>query len=248
MNASDLVAALCLPAAARVDKRVPKTLLAEHGARTAQDRRTLQAGVEECRWVASLKPTTIGVAAHQDAVREVLEVNVLRLVLRDGAAKSRLVELIHRAVPYPVALVTDEEHASFSLAHKRWSQAEGGKTVLDGPLYETTVSGGEHDGAFLAALALDALPQSSLHALYHGMLDALLARRAARRTGVFEVLPSAERAAARRAALEECARLEPAIARLRAAATRERQTARLVETNLELKRLEAALSAAHARL
>ena len=60
--------------------------------------------------------------------------------------------------------------------------------------------------------------------------------------------PSAEHAAARRDALRECARLEVEIARLRAAATKERQLARQVELNLELKRVEAAKAAALSRL
>ena len=46
---------------------------------------------------------------------------------------TRLVELIHRAVPYPVVLSPSRASAlDLSLAHKRWSQGEAGKTVLDG--------------------------------------------------------------------------------------------------------------------
>jgi hypothetical protein len=43
--------------------------------------------------------------------------------------------------------------------------------------------------------------------------------------------------AVRREALGECVRLEAAIARLRSVATKEKQMARQVELNLELKRL-----------
>ena len=57
MNASDLLDALGLPAGAIVDQRVPKKLLVEHGAPTAADRRQINEGIEEVRWIAALKPT-----------------------------------------------------------------------------------------------------------------------------------------------------------------------------------------------
>jgi len=52
----------------------------------------------------------------------------------------------------------------------------------------------------------------------------------------------------RRAALKECAFLDSEIARLRAAAVREKQIARQVELNLELKRVEAAFAAARVKI
>ena len=61
MNAADLIAALDLPASARVDQRVPKKLLVENGAPTAADKRRINEGLEEVHWLAALKPTTVGV-------------------------------------------------------------------------------------------------------------------------------------------------------------------------------------------
>ena len=63
MNGDELIAALDLPESARVNKRVPKTLLVEHGAPTAADKRRINEGIEELRWLAVLKPTTVGVPA-----------------------------------------------------------------------------------------------------------------------------------------------------------------------------------------
>ena len=56
----------------RVDRRVPDLLL-EHGAPTAADKRRIKEGIEEVQWVATLKPTTIGVPAFRDATREYLK-------------------------------------------------------------------------------------------------------------------------------------------------------------------------------
>lgn len=251
MTAEQVIAALDLPAAARVDRRVPKTLLVEHSAPTAANRRQINEGIEQIQWVAALKPTTIGVAAYRDEAREYLEIAVLRVALRDGARAQRLTELLHRAIPYPVLAVTEQrELVTLSLAHKRWSQAEAGKVVLDGELVAVVApSDGEpHGPAFTAALALGGQPQASLQSLYQGWLDTLLALEAARVSGVFSILPDAERLAARREALAECARLDAEIARLRAAVKKEKQMARQVTLNIELKRAETARAAAIARL
>ena len=107
---------------------------------------------------------------------------------------------------------------------------------------------GESWPAFRNALALGEQPRTTLHALYQGWIDTLLALQAARVTGTFAVAANVEQAALRRVALQECARLDGEIARLRATATKEKQMARRVELNLELKRVEEAQAAARADL
>ena len=249
---SSLIEALDLPAGSRVDQRVPKKLLLENGAPTATDKRLINDGIEELLWLAALKPTTIGVPEYRDEVREYLEIAVLRLTLRATAKVTRLVELVHRAVPYPLLLLTEQgERTGLSTAHKRWSQGEAGKTVLEGNVVAAEW-GTEYDGerwpAFRDALALGKQPRTTLYLLYQGWIDTLLALQAARLTGAFSVAANAEHAARRHDALQECTRLDAEIARLRATATKEKQMSRRVELNLELKRVEAAMVAARAKL
>jgi hypothetical protein len=252
MNAEVLLAALDLPASSRVDQRVPKKLLVENGALIAADKRYINEGIEELMWLAALKPTTIGVPEYRDDVREYLEVAVLRLTLRTHAKALRLVELVHRAVPYPVLLLTEHGgQPSLSAAHKRWSQGEAGKTVLEGEVVAVELQAAldrERWFAFGEALALDRQPRATLYALYQGWIDTLLALHAASVTGAFTLAHDAAQAASRYQALAEYARLEGEIARLRAAAAKEKQMPRQVELNLELKRVEAAQAAARAKL
>ena len=252
MNAASVTDALGLPPGARVDRRVPKTLLVAHGAPTAADKRRIHEGIEEVQWVATLKPTTVGVPAFRDDTREYLEIAVLSVAFRTEAKVERLAEIIHRAVPYPVFLVVAQgTRLTLSLAHMRLSLGEAGATVLDGKPVATTLTGSEHGGieaAFFDALSLARQPQADLYGLYQGWIDTLLALLAARVTGVFAAAYSPNLAATRRDALQECARLDAEIARLRATATKEKQMARRVELNLELKRVEAAQTAARANL
>lgn len=252
MNASKIIAALDLPTGSRVDHRVPKKLLLENGAPTAADKRYINEGIEELFWVAALKPTTIGVPEYRDDTREYLEIAILRFSLRAGTKAARLVELVHRAVPYPVLLLTEQGvKADLSAAHKRWAQNEADKTVLDGDVVTGELDC-ERDTkywpAFREALALGRQPRTTLFTLYQGWIDALLALKAARVTAKFSLAGNPEHAAARHDALREYARLDAEIARLRAAAAKEKQMARQVKQNLALKRVEAARAAARAKL
>ena len=252
MIVSDLIAALDLPPSSRVDQRVPKKLLVENGAPTAADKRYINDGIEDLRWVAALKPTTVGVPDYRDAVREYVEISVLNLRLRPGSKIRRLTELVHRAVPYPVVLITElHPQLTFSLAHKRWSQGEAGATVLDGDVFVVPLDNIINDAflvSFQEVLPLTHQPNGSLYALYQGWIDAALALQAACVNGAFSMPESGEQANARRQALQDCARLETEMARIRSAAAKEKQLPRQVELNLELKRMEAALTAARARL
>lgn len=249
MNSDRIIAALDLPPEARVDQRVPKKLLVENGAPTAADKRQINEGIEELLWLAALKPTTIGVPEYRDDVREYLEIAVLSLTLRPDAKTGRLVELIHRAIPYPLLLVAEQsDHLTLSLAHKRWSQGEAGKMVLDDAV--TLCDLVEHATAavFLESLSLALQPRAHLLDLYQGWINCLEAFQAARITGRLAPSTSSEAAAARREALVEYDRLVSQIAALRAQAERESQINRRVELNLEIKRLTTGLAEARAQL
>ncbi|MEQ1792957.1 MAG: DUF4391 domain-containing protein [Nitrospira sp.] len=247
MRFAPVIDALVLPAEARVDQRVPKKLLTEHGAPTAADKRQILEGIEELMWVAALKPTNIAVPAFRDDVREYLEIAVLTATFRAGSKPTRLIELIHRAIPYPVVLLSGEGNAvSLSLAHKRWSQGEGGAVVLE-DLRRTASFDPKKPAAekalFISSLAISALPNRDLFALYQGWIDRVAALEAAQITGTFTQPDSDDRALVLREGLDERTRLQRELATLRVQAKKERQMNRLVQLNLEIKRLEAKVAA-----
>ena len=244
--------ALALPPEALVDRRVPKKLLTENCAPTAKDKRLIREGIEELKWLAALKPATIGVAKYSDAKREYLEIAVLRLILRIEARANRLMELVHRAVPYPTFLIAwFGDAVELSLAHKRWSRSEANKTVIDGEIVAARLVGNDADKVvtrFNDALALTRQPRGTLHALYQGWIDTMLALQAAEVTGSFSLPTSPTAAADRAAALRESRRLDNSIADIRAAAVKEKQLWRRAEMNLKLARLRTDRDAARERL
>lgn len=273
LTADDVVKALALTDRARVDQRVPKKMLAEHGAPTAADRRLLTDGIEELQWIAALKPGTVAIPEYRADGREYLEVAVLAVQVRATHGKPsqllRLAELVHRAVPYPVVLIqsmatrnatTPGDHVppataalAISLIHKRGAQNDAGKVVVEGELIrselvDTTGKVAPQAGALLEALALDRQPHQDLMALYQGWMDCLTAAEVARITGNFRVMHDSTGSALQRESLRACQRLEQEAARLRNTAAKERQIAKQAELNLALERLRVQLAEARARL
>ncbi|RYH66454.1 MAG: DUF4391 domain-containing protein [Alcaligenaceae bacterium] len=264
LSSEQLISALRLPAEASVGQRIPKKMLADNqtsrGAATSADRKLLQEQIEQVTWIAALKPSNAGISAYQDEVRSYLELTVLNVRLRQGsqldvkAAKvtsstTRLAELVHRAIPYPVLLVLDDGARLYlSMVHIRWAQKEAEKTVLDGELIQgifarkgsptAPTTDAATLAAFLDAMDLSKQPRSDLLALYQSWMDTLSAWQAAAVTGRFECV-SPQQANARRAALRCCHELDAQISSLRAAASKEKQMARQVAVNLEIKALMA---------
>lgn len=242
-----IIDALGLPPEARVDARVPKKLLVEQGAPTAADKRAIQDGIDELQWLAACKPTTIGVPSFVDDTREYLEIAVVACAFRPGAKAARLIELIHRAIPYPVLLITsDEQGVALSAAHKRRAEREEGKVVIEGVVSAQrigVVAADLIERAFLQSLALAKQSRRDLCNLYEGWLARIEALNAARLNGAFAASDAPEAIQRRRDALEAHSRLTREIASLRAKATREKQLNRRVDLNLEIQRLEAEIAA-----
>lgn len=246
MKTADLIAALALPANTLVQQRIPKKLLLENGAPTATDKRNIQDGIEEMSWIAALKPSNIGVAEVKSAEREYLEIAVVSACLRPQAKSARLIELIHRAIPYPLVLITEQEGSiTLSLADKRLSQAESGQVVLESlPITESFAldSDTQPEKDFLASIALASQPSANLFTLYQGWLDRMSDLAAARVIGKFAIAPDKSCSDAKRAAFEEYTTLTQEIAALRAQAEKETQLSRRADMNLRIQRMEGRLS------
>ncbi len=252
MNIQGLLASLNLPASSLVQKRVPKKLLLENGAPTPADKRHINDGIEELFWVGVLKPTTTGILEYFDEAKEYLEIAVLQFKLRTGAKADRLMELVHRAVPYPVVLMTEHDgKVSISAAHKRWSQSEADRIVLEEEVVVAEWESGienTHLEEFSYALNFEHQPHSNFLRLYDGWMDTMIAFNVAALTGQFTIYADSRKATARRDALRECSRLELEMLRLRTIAKKEKQIARQIELNMELKRVEAAHVSALSKL
>lgn len=247
MTTDELITALALPDSTRINLRVPKKLLAEQAATTTADKRQINEGIDEITWLAALKPQLIGVPEYRDAHRHYIELAVLGLTLKPGARSGRLTELLHRAVPYPVLLISQPETGlKLSLAHLRTAHNEADKTVLDGDLL--SIGAIDFTPDFLAAMALERQPQTDLYALYQGWMDTVGALDIARETGRFQPSHSREHAALRHALVQQCRALHDRVTVLRGQATKEKQMARQIALNQELRQIQGELQILQASL
>ena len=254
MTAPDVFDALALPAEVTIDRRIPKSLLLDSAAYGSRDKRLIRERIGELRWLAALKPAAVGIAAHRDEEREYVEIAVLQLVLRAPAGTDRLVALVNRAIPYPVIMIVQHGMAaSVSLAHKRRSLGDSEATVIDGEvatacLEAQDLAAVEVRKSFLASLPLSSQPPNSLLTVYQGWVDRVQAFRAAQITGAYSLLTTRGEAVGREKALRDYRALESEIARVSAAARKERQISRRAELNLELASLRDKRQMAHANL
>ena len=189
-------------------------------------------GIEELLWLAALKPTTIGVPDYRDDVREYLEIAVLR---RHAAGRGQ---------GDPARRADPPRH---SLSGRcSWPRTASALSLSAGPQALVAGRGGQ-DGAGwrrrspstgMRRRRADIVPPSAtrwrsasqpratLFALYQGWIDTLLALQAARRDRRLcrrRPTPNTPRPGARRC--ENARGWMREIARLRAAAAKEKQMA-----------------------
>ncbi len=261
---STLLSSLELPTVCVLNERIAKKLLVENGAATSADKRAINEGIDELIWVAALKPNNIGIPAYRDDSRQYLEIAILSMRCRAEARSKRIIELIHRSIPYPVLLVSIVEMVqekneisrraiapgfsllNVSVADKRFSQKDAQSMVLEDGVTEVQLEADSRLEAFASAMNLGKQPRDNLLGLYHGWAAILDAYRASRITGDFD--PNLLSREERRSAIVEFERIEREITTLRNQAAKEKQINRRVELNLDVKRMEARLDALRKRL
>lgn len=261
-QAPALVQALALPATAYVGQRIAKTLLIQQIANLpgtkAADKRMVSDLLAELHWLAALKPATCGLAVWQTGTHDYLEIAVLHAVLRGSPATStmrrstqltRLIELIHRTIPYPVVLIVSQpgdqaQTEQISLAHKRLSLGKGSAMVLEQVIttksiaaFARTTSATAQFTQYLAFNQSASAPISQcrdLHARYRDWLHAIEALAAAEHTGQFTVATSAPYAAQRRSSLAAYDQLGQQLVSLRAQAGKESQLGQRAALNTQI--------------
>lgn len=231
--------ALALPPGGDPARRLPKDVLAEHGAAHAADRKLIDKAIERLDWWATLSPTTIGVAAAVDDERPVPAIQLLALTAR-AEPTQRLLTIIHRAIPVPVILLTalpDGAGTRLSLAPLRRAERIGDKMVVERLVVAPDCAdpADPATAAFLASLAVPTLPRIDLRLLYEGLVERAEALEIARLTG--QPFRLTDDPAARREALAHYHEAEAAWLAARSAAKREKALARQVALGDQVRHL-----------
>jgi len=233
---------LALPDTCHLGKRVFKKLFRENAKLGVTDKKAFSEDIDTIIWQYTLKPNTIAIQPYEDDHREYHEVAILQVNLKTLNRTSRIAEVIHRTIPYPLMVVFAlEATCAISLAHKRFSQAEKGAIVAEEFLTTNWIDLTAPTGvqqAFLESLTITDLPQTHFFALYSALMDRCIALDCAHLTGEFHIETAARRREQRRQRLAQCHELEVQIGELKVAIKAEPAFNRQVDLNARIKTLE----------
>lgn len=240
---ADIRAALALPPTGALARRLPKDVLAQHGAANSADRKLIDSAIERLDWWATLSPATVGIAAGVDAERPVPAIQLLAMTAR-AEPTQRLLTMIHRAIPVPIILATALPGGAgtrLSLAPLRRAERIADQMVVERLVVAPDLVQPDDlaTSAFLSSIALTGLPQTTLAATYSALVERVEALTIARIVqGSFQLAPDAASAETRRAALGRYAQAESEWRTIRAAARREKHLARQVTLGNEARVLK----------
>ncbi len=245
---ADIRAALALPPMNAPARRLPKDVLAQHGAANTADRKLIDGAIERLDWWATLSPATVGIAAGTDEDRPAPAIQLLEMKAR-AAPTHRLLTLIHRAIPVPIILATalpGNAGTRLSLAPLRRAERVADQMVVERLVIAPDLAAADDpaSAAFLASLALPGLPQTRLAALYGALIERVEALAVARVTDApFQLLADAAAVAERRDALARHGQVEAEWLAARAAARREKRLAEQVALGNQARALKDRLQA-----
>lgn len=233
-----LYEALDLPDRSYLGKRVYKRFFHEHAKLGVTDRKALSEDIDTILWQYTLKPSTVPIQPYHDEEREYLEVAVIQLTLKNQRRTTRITEIIHRAIPYPVVLVLAYgTMVLVSLAQKRLSRAESDAIVAEDFANSDWIdlaNTAEVEEQFLESVSFRRLSATNFFVYYTAFLDRVVALEAARVSGRFGV----DAIDSKRKYLQRYTELNREIAVLRAAIQKETAFNRKVELNGKIKELE----------
>ena len=236
----DIRDALALPPGGAAARRLPKDVLAEHGAANAADRKAIDKVIERLDWWATLSPATIGVAAGTDNERPVPAIQLLALTAREQPTQ-RLLTMVHRSIPVPIILLTQlpaNTGTRVSVAPLRKAERVDDKMVVERLIVSPDLAdaGAQATKDFIASLALPRLPQVSLSALYAGLVERVEALEVATLTvSPFGLVDDPD---ARREALERYREADAQWISARAAAKKEKSLAEQVTLGNRVRKLK----------
>ena len=252
----DFLENLEIPNSCRLDKPVFKKLFLDasdgkRGVLDATDKKCLKDDILRVRWLYTLKPSTINIAAYGDDSREYPEVAILHVELNNSSRAARIAHFINRSIPYPLVLLFTAEidghtSMSISLADKRINLADKEKWVL-----EDSVNSGwlrledqsAPESEFIKSLKVSALPFTDFWRFYQALMERVIALNCAIHSGDFKLDAlstnggASNQGVGRLEKLRELEKLGVQKAEIANKLKKERQMGRQVDLNIKVKKL-----------
>jgi hypothetical protein len=242
--------AMNLPSSCLLNSRIYKKMLLESADLSSNDKKVVTEDVDTLVWRYTLKPETINIPRLQTEEIDYPEIAVIHVALKSSKRAKRLVEIIQRAIPYPLVLIISHGNSLwFSLANKRQSQADSQKLMVETFFDSKWINGVDPESTeqvFIASLDSKQLDWSNFYTFYQGYVARMLALQAARHTGQFrlenpldsDAPKNVEQAHDRLSVLQNIRQLEEEESSLKASLKKETQFNRRLALNMSIKRCQ----------
>ena len=243
--------AMKLPESCLLNSRIYKKMLLESADLSSNDKKVVNEDINTLFWRYTLKPETINIPRLQTKELDYPEIAVIHVALRNPKRTKRLIEIIQRAIPYPLVLIISHGNSLWlSLANKRQSQADRQKLMVEDFFDSNWINSVASDSIgqeFIASLDSKQLDWSNFYTFYQGYVARMLALQAARHTGQFRLkspstidatTESGRQAQDRQSVLQNIRQLEEEEASLKASLKGETQFNRKLTLNMNIKRCQ----------
>lgn len=181
---------LSIPRTCELNKPVFKKLFLENGVLDIADKTALKDDVDKIRWLYTLKPATINVAAYVDSERDFSEIAVLQVELTSAKRLKRIATFIQRSIPYPLILLfTQSNQVCLSVSDKRINQADKEKWVVEDSLYTDWINLATPTAAqatFLEDCNINSFSFTNFLSFYKNLTDRVIAINCAAHSGRYE--------------------------------------------------------------
>jgi len=192
-NIQDFLTHLSIPKSCELNKPVFKKMFLDSGALNTTDKACLKEDVDKIRWLYTLKPSTINIAAYADDQRDYSEIAVLLVELASPKRIMRIAQFMQRSIPYPLVLIftcniEGQENLTVSLADKRINQADKEKWVVEDSIQTGWISleeESELDCKFLNSLTISNFSYSNFLNFYKCFTERVIAINCAEHSGQF---------------------------------------------------------------
>ncbi len=233
-----------VPEKCLLNKSLFKKLFQEHADLDNTDKKALKDDIDRIRWVYTLKPATVNIAAYYDDVREYDEVAVIQIELSNANRAQRIAAFVNKAIPYPIVLVFSfADTIAISVADKRINQVDKSKWVVEDAWMTEWFNAdapNEAQQKFMQDMAMKNLSFMNFYAFYSDIKNRIIELNAATRSGNYQIV-SAEKTKDRGKILTKIMELEREIIELRSALKKEAQFNKKLELNVSVKKRQEAI-------
>jgi hypothetical protein len=236
---------LSIPKSCELNKPVFKRLFLENGVLDIADKTALKDDVDKIRWLYTLKPSTINVAAYVDSERDFSEIAVLQVELTSAKRLKRIATFMQRSIPYPLILLFSQENqVCLSVSDKRINQADKEKWVVEDILYTDWIDLTAltlAQAAFLEDCNINSFSFANCLSFYKSLTERVIAISCAAHSGHYEresaEIKDTKPREGRLDRLRELEKLNLQKAEIANKLKKEKQMGRQVELNTKIKQI-----------